>query len=213
MSSEVCCESCGSPACQSTTNKRNGSSCKSWHFRGKGFALRKFLCLPKFSVEIWFQLKIAYSHLDDFCKLPEDTKELYLRNTETGNHGYVRPGQEKFDGKKKDIRHAYNICTLNLKLPEEVIKLFAETFSPINWFLKCTAVARFSWAHCRYCQRLQKPDWPLTTSISNRRRHAFELFRGETFAHDGWRKRERDDVSVKKTSTNLKFIHCHRLNS
>lgn len=70
-----------------------------------------------------FQLKTAYSHLDDFCKLPEDTKELYLRDSESGNHGYVRPGQERFDGKTKDIRHAYNICTLNLKLPEEVIAL------------------------------------------------------------------------------------------
>lgn len=67
-----------------------------------------------------FQLKTAYSHLDDFCKLPEETKELYLRSSETGNHGYVKPGQERFDGKLKDIRHAYNICTLNLKLPEEV---------------------------------------------------------------------------------------------
>lgn len=66
------------------------------------------------------QLKLAYSHLDDFCKLPEATKELYLRNSESGNHGYVKPGQEKFDGKTKDIRHAYNICTLNQKLPEEV---------------------------------------------------------------------------------------------
>lgn len=66
------------------------------------------------------QLKLAYAHLDDFCKLPEATKELYLRNSEQGNHGYVKPGQEKFDGKTKDIRHAYNICTLNQKLPEEV---------------------------------------------------------------------------------------------
>ena len=67
-------------------------------------------------------MKIAYSHLDDFCSLPEATKELYLRNSDTGNHGYVKPGQERFDGKTKDIRHAYNICTLNLKLPEEVIR-------------------------------------------------------------------------------------------
>lgn len=69
-----------------------------------------------------FQLKLAYAHLDDFCKLPEATKELYLRTDETGNHGYVKPGQERFDGKTKDIRHAYNICTLNQKLPEEVSK-------------------------------------------------------------------------------------------
>jgi len=72
------------------------------------------------------KLKAAYSHLDDFCKLPEGTKELYLRNSETGNHGYVRPGQERFDGKTKDIRHAYNICTLNLKLPEEPLPGFRE---------------------------------------------------------------------------------------
>lgn len=78
-------------------------------------------CLPKTDPDLpSFQLKTAYSHLDDFCKLPAETKELYLRNTETGNHGYVKPGQERFDGKLKDIRHAYNICTLNLKLPEEV---------------------------------------------------------------------------------------------
>lgn len=58
--------------------------------------------------------------MDDFCKLPESTRELYLRRSETGNHGYVKPGQERFDGKTKDIRHVYNICALNLKLPEEV---------------------------------------------------------------------------------------------
>jgi isopenicillin N synthase-like dioxygenase len=80
----------------------------------------RFVRLEVSSRNFLFQLKTAYSHLDDFCKLPEDTKELYLRNSETGNHGYVKPGQERFDGKTIDIRHAYNICTLNLKLPEEV---------------------------------------------------------------------------------------------
>lgn len=44
-------------------------------------------------------------------------KEQYLRKG-TENHGYVKPGQEKFDGKTKDIRHAYNICRI-AKLPEE----------------------------------------------------------------------------------------------
>ncbi|CRK89475.1 CLUMA_CG003213, isoform A [Clunio marinus] len=72
------------------------------------------------------KLKTGYSHLDDFCKLPEDTKELYLRDGTTGNHGYVKPGQERFDGNTKDIRHAYNICTLNLKLPEEPLPGFRE---------------------------------------------------------------------------------------
>lgn len=83
-----------------------------------------------FTDEFCFQLNAVYHHLDDFCKLPEATKELYLRNSETGNHGYVKPGQERFDGKTKDIRHAYNICTLNLKLPEEVLsRLLSNKFS------------------------------------------------------------------------------------
>lgn len=38
----------------------------------------------------------------------------------------MKPGQEKFDGKTKDIRHAYNICTLNAKLPEEPLPGFRE---------------------------------------------------------------------------------------
>lgn len=88
--------------------------------QGKGMAL---LVNHGISEE---KLKLAYAHLDDFCKLPEATKELYLRNSEQGNHGYVKPGQEKFDGKTKDIRHAYNICTLNQKLPEEPLPGFRE---------------------------------------------------------------------------------------
>lgn len=72
------------------------------------------------------KLKIAYHYFDDFCKLDEKTKELYLRKSENGNHGYVKPGQEKFDGKTKDIRHAFNICTLNAKLPDEPLPGFKE---------------------------------------------------------------------------------------
>lgn len=76
-------------------------------------------------------MKAAYAHLDDFCKLPEETKELYLRRG-TENHGYVKPGQEKFDGKTKDIRHAYNICTLDAKLPEEPLPGFREHIAEIS---------------------------------------------------------------------------------
>jgi hypothetical protein len=84
--------------------------------------------------------------LDEFCSLPEATKELYLRNSETGNHGYVKPGQERFDGKTKDIRHAYNICTLNLKLPEEVISANCRLFIG-NSILFPPAVARIPRTH------------------------------------------------------------------
>lgn len=84
--------------------------------------------------------------MDDFCKLPESTKELYLRDTETGNHGYVKPGQERFDGKTKDIRHAYNICTLNLKLPEEV-STHGDSLHSFKSFPPFAAIAWISRAH------------------------------------------------------------------
>jgi len=72
------------------------------------------------------KLKAAWAHLDDFCKLPTDTKELYIRKA-PDNHGYVKPGQEKFDGVTPELRHAFNICTLNVaNLPEEPLPGFRE---------------------------------------------------------------------------------------
>lgn len=69
---------------------------------------------------------MAWTHLDDFCKLPNDTKEVYLRKA-PDNHGYVKPGQEKFDGMTPELRHAFNICTLNVAtLPEEPLPGFRE---------------------------------------------------------------------------------------
>lgn len=119
MSSKIRRESGGYSTRQSAADQRNGSARESRNFRGKGW-LHKSPNTFNFTYQFRFQLSAVYHHLDDFCKLPEATKELYLRNSETGNHGYVKPGQERFDGKTKDVRHAYNICTLNLKLPEEV---------------------------------------------------------------------------------------------
>lgn len=80
----------------------------------------------QFGNQIIFQLKTAWMHLDDFCKLPNDTKETYLRK-EPDNHGYIKPGQEKFDGTTPELRHAFNICTLNASiLPEQPLPGFKE---------------------------------------------------------------------------------------
>lgn len=77
------------------------------------------------------KIKVAYTHLDDFCKLPDDTKDMYLRKD--GNHGYVKPGQERFDGKTKDIRHTFNVCTLNPEavFPDECSPGFREDISDL----------------------------------------------------------------------------------
>lgn len=77
------------------------------------------------------QLKSAWTHLDDFCKLPKDTKELYIRKA-PDNHGYVQPGVERFDGVTPELRHAFNICTLNVaNLPEEPLPGFREHISDL----------------------------------------------------------------------------------
>jgi len=77
------------------------------------------------------KLKSAWSHLDDFCKLPKDTKEVYIRKG-PDNHGYIQPGQEKFDGVTPELRHAFNICTLNVaNLPEEPLPGFREHISDL----------------------------------------------------------------------------------
>ncbi|XP_052902986.1 uncharacterized protein LOC128310397 isoform X2 [Anopheles moucheti] len=79
------------------------------------------------------KMKQLYGHLDDFCKLSDGTKETYLRKGET-NHGYIKPGQERFDGKSKDLRHTFNICTLKPDagpLPDEPLPGFREHVSDL----------------------------------------------------------------------------------
>uniref|UniRef100_A0A6M2DV74 Putative iron/ascorbate family oxidoreductase n=1 Tax=Xenopsylla cheopis TaxID=163159 RepID=A0A6M2DV74_XENCH len=67
----------------------------------------------------------VYSTLDNFCDLPTEVKEKYLRNAEHGNHGYIKPGMEMFDGETPEIRHTFNICTLAREgLPEDVLPGF-----------------------------------------------------------------------------------------
>lgn len=71
------------------------------------------------------KLQSAWSYLDDFCDLPTDVKEVYIRKGDD-NHGYVKPGQ--FDGASTPgLRHAYNICTLTAaNLPEEPLPGFKD---------------------------------------------------------------------------------------
>lgn len=77
------------------------------------------------------QLKTAWDHLDDFVDLEADVKQHYLRN-DGDNHGYVSPGVERFDGKTPELRHAFNICTLNAQnLPEEPLPGFADHISTL----------------------------------------------------------------------------------
>lgn len=55
---------------------------------------------------------------------------MYIRKDT--NHGYIKPGIEKFDGKTPELRHAFNICTLNVSnLPEEPLPGFREHVSEL----------------------------------------------------------------------------------
>lgn len=72
-------------------------------------------------------MQTAWSFLDQFCDLPGDTQEAYIR-TDNNNHGYIRPGVERFEGTRPgelELRHAFNICTLSAaRLPEEPLPGF-----------------------------------------------------------------------------------------
>ncbi|XP_030563803.1 1-aminocyclopropane-1-carboxylate oxidase-like [Drosophila novamexicana] len=77
------------------------------------------------------KLKTAWDHLDDFVDLATDVKQHYIRS-DGDNHGYVSPGIERFDGKTPELRHAFNICTLNAQnLPEEPLPGFADHISTL----------------------------------------------------------------------------------
>lgn len=56
---------------------------------------------------------------------------MYIRKG-PDNHGYIQPGVERFDGISPELRHAFNICTLNVaNLPEESLPGFKEDMSEI----------------------------------------------------------------------------------
>ncbi|BFF92408.1 2-oxoglutarate-dependent dioxygenase htyE [Drosophila madeirensis] len=87
------------------------------------------------------KLKTAWDHLDDFVDLPPDVKQHYIR-TDGDKHGYVSRGQERYAGKPgaPDLRHAFNICTLNAQnLPEEPLPGFADHISTLATDFKALA--------------------------------------------------------------------------
>ncbi|XP_017100029.1 uncharacterized protein [Drosophila bipectinata] len=86
------------------------------------------------------KLKTAWDHLDDFVDLPPDVKQHYIR-TDGDKHGYVSRGQQhRFDGKAPDLRHAFNISTLNAQnLPEEPLPGFADHISTLATDFKALA--------------------------------------------------------------------------
>lgn len=72
--------------------------------------------------------------------LPPDVKQHYIR-TDGDKHGYVSRGQQhRFDGKAPDLRHAFNISTLNAQnLPEEPLPGFADHISTLATDFKALA--------------------------------------------------------------------------
>ncbi|KAI5642472.1 2OG-Fe(II) oxygenase superfamily domain-containing protein [Phthorimaea operculella] len=78
------------------------------------------------------KLKAVYADLDNFCALPPECQDHYLRDP-VNNHGYVKPGMEQFDVTKKELRHSFNITMLNeaaMPAQEEVPK-FTEHAIPL----------------------------------------------------------------------------------
>lgn len=98
------------------------------------------------------KLKEAWKYLDGFCNLPADVKDVYLRKT-GNNHGYVKPVAENV-GKPKELRHAFNICTVSgASLPEEPMPGFQDLIADLtkdfknlaSLLLQALAVALGEW--------------------------------------------------------------------
>lgn len=100
-------------------------------------------------------MQTAWSFLDQFCDLPADVQEAYIR-TDHNNHGYIRPGRERFDGSAPlppptnggggqpqapvELRHAFNICTLSgSRLPEEPLPGFRANVAELAGEFKALA--------------------------------------------------------------------------
>lgn len=79
------------------------------------------------------KLKMAWKYLDGFCELPTEIKDVYLRKS-GNNHGYVKPGLERFEGGKTiEMRHAFNICTVTgASLPEEPLPGFMDHIADLT---------------------------------------------------------------------------------
>jgi len=74
----------------------------------RAFAEKGFAMLVNHGIQEE-KLKYSYELLDEFCRLPEDIKEQYLRRG-ANNQGYVKPDQQKL-GRTGELKHAFNICT------------------------------------------------------------------------------------------------------
>jgi len=72
--------------------------------------------------------------------LPPDIRQHYIR-ADGDKHGYVSRGQQqRFDGKSPELRHAFNISTLNAQnLPEEPLPGFADHISTLATDFKALA--------------------------------------------------------------------------
>lgn len=70
------------------------------------------------------KIRAVYNAFDNFCDLPEDVRNKY-RRLGPCNHGYVSPGAERFSSEHiEEMRHTFNICWLDRKLPEAEVQGF-----------------------------------------------------------------------------------------
>lgn len=77
------------------------------------------------------KLKAAYRALDEFCELPEATKNKYERDSTT-KHGYVKPGAENRSPDEQEIRHAFSIIGCEGALPQEEVPGFKPAIEELS---------------------------------------------------------------------------------
>ncbi|XP_023036060.1 UPF0676 protein C1494.01 [Drosophila willistoni] len=81
------------------------------------------------------QIRAGWEKFDHFLDLPAEEREKYNRK-EGSNRGYVGPGIERFDGKTPELRHAFNICSLDPEsLPHNELGNLAKILKSLASFI------------------------------------------------------------------------------
>ncbi|KYM85421.1 hypothetical protein ALC53_04664 [Atta colombica] len=124
----------------------------------KGLAL-----LVNHGIPEW-KMKAAYRVLDTFCELPDETRAKYER-VSPDNHGYVKPGTEKFSD-EMELRHAFNVTGCGRILPEDEVPGYRSAVDELTRDFKQLATMLLT---------NEKPDLPQALSVGLEQSHDFLL--------------------------------------
>ncbi|XP_008211207.1 2-oxoglutarate-dependent dioxygenase gloF isoform X3 [Nasonia vitripennis] len=81
------------------------------------------------------KLKAVYRAMDEFCELPEESRNKYER-VSPSNHGYVKPGMERMNENETEVRHSFNVLGSCDSMPDKEVPGFSTAVADLSRDLK-----------------------------------------------------------------------------